>query len=83
MTGVQIVNVKSQLQKISFLINTLSSQNNVEIIGTLVESELQSIDKAIEETVAKIQDMLDKSRAADSGLKLKVNEQILDSCTDL
>lgn len=27
--------------------------------------------------------MLDKSRAADSGLKLKVNEQILDSCTDL
>lgn len=27
--------------------------------------------------------MLDKSRAADSGVKLKVNEQILDSCTDL
>lgn len=27
--------------------------------------------------------MLDKSRAADSGLKLKVNEQILDSCTEL
>ncbi|XP_077256164.1 huntingtin interacting protein 1 isoform X1 [Temnothorax americanus] len=84
MTGVQIANVKSQLQKISSLISTLSTtQNNVEIIGTLVESELQSMDKAIEETVAKIQDMLDKSRAADSGLKLKVNEQILDSCTDL
>lgn len=84
MTGAQIANVKSQLQKISSLINTLSStQNNVEIVGTLVESELQSMDKAIEETVAKIQDMLDKSRAADSGLKLKVNEQILDSCTDL
>ncbi|KYM84715.1 Huntingtin-interacting protein 1 [Atta colombica] len=84
MTGAQITNVKSQLQKISSLINTLSStQNNVEIVGTLVESELQSMDKAIEETVAKIQDMLDKSRAADSGLKLKVNEQILDSCTDL
>ncbi|KYQ59459.1 Huntingtin-interacting protein 1 [Trachymyrmex zeteki] len=84
MTVAQIANVKSQLQKISSLINTLSStQNNVEIIGTLVESELQSMDKAIEETVAKIQDMLDKSRAADSGVKLKVNEQILDSCTDL
>lgn len=56
MTGVQIANVKSQLQKISSLINTLSTtQNNVEIIGTLVESELQSMDKAIEETVAKIQ----------------------------
>lgn len=56
MTVVQIANVKSQLQKISSLINTLSTtQNNVEIIGTLVESELQSMDKAIEETVAKIQ----------------------------
>ncbi|GAB1867434.1 HIP1 protein [Camponotus japonicus] len=84
MTVVQIANVKSQLQKISSLINALSTtQNNVEIIGSLVENELQSMDKAIEETVARIQDMLDKSRAADSGLKLKVNEQILDSCTEL
>ncbi|KAM0734366.1 Huntingtin-interacting protein 1 [Formica fusca] len=84
MTVVQIANVKSQLQKISSLINALSTtQNNVEIIGSLVENELQSMDKAIEEAVARIQDMLDKSRAADSGLKLKVNEQILDSCTEL
>ncbi|KAL0112446.1 hypothetical protein PUN28_012048 [Cardiocondyla obscurior] len=84
MTGAQIANVINQLQKISSLISTLSTtQNNVEIVGTLVENELQSMDKAIEETVAKIQDMLDKSRAADSGVKLKVNEQILDSCTDL
>ncbi|CAL1683406.1 unnamed protein product [Lasius platythorax] len=84
MTVIQIANVKSQLRKISSLINTLSTtQNNVEIIGSLVENELQSMDKAIEEAVARIQDMLDKSRAADSGLKLKVNEQILDSCTEL
>lgn len=27
--------------------------------------------------------MLEKSRAADSGLKLEVNEKILDSCTEL
>ncbi|EFN85496.1 huntingtin-interacting protein 1 [Harpegnathos saltator] len=84
MTTVQIANVKNQLQKISSLINTLSTtQNNVEIIGSLVENELLSMDKAIEEAVMRIQDMLDKSRAADSGLKLKVNEQILDSCTEL
>jgi len=62
MTGAQIANVKSQLQKISSLISTLSTtQNNVEIIGSLVESELQSMDKAIEETVAKIQ-VLNKIR---------------------
>ncbi|XP_020287826.1 huntingtin-interacting protein 1 isoform X2 [Pseudomyrmex gracilis] len=84
MTEAQITNVKSQLQKISSLVSTLSTtQNNVEIIGNLVENELQSMDKAIEEAVARIKDMLDKSRAADSGLKLKVNEQILDSCTEL
>ncbi|XP_014488537.1 PREDICTED: huntingtin-interacting protein 1 [Dinoponera quadriceps] len=84
MTVVQIDNVKIQLQKISSLISTLSTtQNNVEIIGSLVENELLSMDKAIEEAVTRIQDMLDKSRAADSGLKLKVNEQILDSCTEL
>ncbi|KAH0954789.1 hypothetical protein HN011_008832 [Eciton burchellii] len=84
MTMIQIANVKSQLQKISSLISTLSTtQNNVEIIGSLVENELHGMDKAIEEAVARIQDMLDKSRAADSGLKLKVNEQILDSCTEL
>lgn len=29
------------------------------------------------------QDMLTKSRAADSGIKLEVNEKILDSCTTL
>lgn len=62
MTGVQIANVKNQLQKISSLISTLSTtQNNVEIIGTLVESELQSMDKAIEETVAKIQVLNNKN----------------------
>jgi len=56
MTVVQIANVKSQLQKISSLINTLSTtQNNVEIIGSLVENELHSMDKAIEEAVARIQ----------------------------
>lgn len=56
MTIVQIANVKSQLQKISSLVNTLSTtQNNVEVIGSLVENELQSMDKAIEEAVARIQ----------------------------
>lgn len=56
MTVVQIANVKSQLQKISSLVNALSTtQNNVEIIGSLVENELQSMDKAIEEAVARIQ----------------------------
>jgi len=60
-TVVQIANVKNQLQKISSLINTLSTtQNNVEIVGNLVENELQSMDKAIEEAVSRIQVFNDK-----------------------
>lgn len=55
MTVVQIANVKSQLRKISSLVGTLSTtQNNVEVIGNLVENELLSMDKAIEEAVARI-----------------------------
>ena len=30
-----------------------------------------------------LKEMLDKSRAADSGVKLEVNGKILDSCTEL
>lgn len=54
-----------------------------ETIGEMVESELTSMDKAIEEAMKKMEDLLNNSRAADSGVKLEVNEKILDSCTGL
>nr|XP_012141822.1 PREDICTED: huntingtin-interacting protein 1 isoform X2 [Megachile rotundata] len=80
----QINEVKQQFKKICELAATLSNaQGNVEVIGNLVEQELLSMDKAIEEAANRIRDMLEKSRAADSGLKLEVNEKILDSCTEL
>ncbi|XP_076177361.1 huntingtin interacting protein 1 isoform X1 [Ptiloglossa arizonensis] len=84
MTVGQINDVKQQFKKICELAATLSNaQGNVEVIGSLVETELLSMDKAIEEAANRIQDMLAKSRAADSGLKLEVNGKILDSCTEL
>lgn len=56
MTATQIANVKSQLQKISSLVSTLiTTQSNVEVIGSQVENELLTMDKAIEEAVARIQ----------------------------
>ncbi|CAL7945877.1 unnamed protein product [Xylocopa violacea] len=80
----QINEVKQQFKKVCELAATLSNtQGNVEVIGSLVETELLSMDKAIEEAAGRIQDMLEKSRAADSGLKLEVNGKILDSCTEL
>lgn len=80
----QINEVKQQFKKVCELATTLSNgQGTVEVIGDLVEMELLSMDKAIEEAANRIQDMLEKSRAADSGLKLEVNGKILDSCTEL
>lgn len=52
----QIQAVKKQLGKISNLADSLSKAlGNVEVIGDLVENELSSMDKAIEEAAARIQ----------------------------
>jgi len=59
-----------------------STQAN-ESLGDLVEDELSIMDRAIEEAAKRIQEMINESRAAHSGIKLEVNEQILDSCTSL
>lgn len=51
----QIDTVKKQLETISSLVATLTkAQKNVEMIGDLVENELLSMDKAIEEAANRI-----------------------------
>jgi huntingtin interacting protein 1 len=52
------------------------------VSGDLVESKLVSMDKAIEEAANRIE-VLSKSRVADSGIKLEVNEKILNLCTNV
>ncbi|KAI5717816.1 hypothetical protein M8J77_011734 [Diaphorina citri] len=61
----------------------IKSGENPEVIGDLVENELAMMDKAIEEAATRIEEMLTQSRRADTGVKLEVNEKILDSCTTL
>ncbi|CAN7938158.1 unnamed protein product, partial [Ixodes hexagonus] len=56
---------------------------DVRKLGDMVEEELTQMDKAIEEAAKRIQDMLDKSREGDSGIKLEVNSKILDACTGI
>ncbi len=53
------------------------------ILGDLVDEELASTAQAIEAANQRIQEMLDKSREDDTGVKLEVNERLLDSCTNL
>ena len=52
-------------------------------LGNLVDEEMAATSQAIEAATLRIQEMLQKSREDDTGVKLEVNERILDSCTDL
>lgn len=52
----QINEVKQHFKKVCEIAITLSTiQGNVEVIGSLVETELLSMDKAIEEAANRIQ----------------------------
>uniref|UniRef100_A0A182Q8N4 I/LWEQ domain-containing protein n=1 Tax=Anopheles farauti TaxID=69004 RepID=A0A182Q8N4_9DIPT len=80
----RIAALKTQLEDVTTMIVDLGKQTDgTENLGDMVESELSSMDKAIEEAASRIQEMLSKSRASDSGIKLEVNEKILDACTSL
>lgn len=52
-------------------------------IADLVDEELASTAQAVEAAALRIQQMLLKSREDDTGVKLEVNERLLDSCTGL
>ncbi|NXC41749.1 HIP1 protein, partial [Penelope pileata] len=54
-----------------------------EELGDLVDKEMAATSTAIEMAAARIEEMLSKARAGDTGVKLEVNEKILGSCTGL
>ncbi|VDN27325.1 unnamed protein product [Gongylonema pulchrum] len=60
-----------------------SSDITAEAIGAELEQEMKRMDAAIQRAVEMIEEMQKKSRATDSGIRLEVNEKILDSCNQL
>uniref|UniRef100_A0A8C6H1N2 Huntingtin-interacting protein 1 n=1 Tax=Mus spicilegus TaxID=10103 RepID=A0A8C6H1N2_MUSSI len=54
-----------------------------EELGDLVDKEMAATSAAIEAATTRIEEILSKSRAGDTGVKLEVNERILGSCTSL
>ncbi|XP_004843963.1 huntingtin-interacting protein 1-related protein isoform X2 [Heterocephalus glaber] len=54
-----------------------------EELGAMVDKEMAATSAAIEDAVRRIEDMMNQARHASSGLKLEVNERILNSCTEL
>ena len=49
----------------------------------VLDKELQAMEQAIEEAAKKMEEILSKSRANHTGVKLEVNEKLIDSCTAL
>uniref|UniRef100_A0A1L8E5S1 Putative actin-binding protein n=1 Tax=Nyssomyia neivai TaxID=330878 RepID=A0A1L8E5S1_9DIPT len=83
-TGNVLNATKTHLQAIAERVGALSKKlDPTENIGDMFEEELLGMDKAIEEAAKRIEEMLSESRASDSGVKLEVNEKILDACTSL
>ncbi|XP_067557122.1 huntingtin-interacting protein 1-related protein isoform X4 [Pseudorca crassidens] len=54
-----------------------------EELGAVVDKEMAATSAAIEDAVRRIEDVMNQARHASSGVKLEVNERILNSCTDL
>lgn len=78
--------VQSKINEVAELIEQLTRAlkgDSVDMLEDLVESELIGMEKAIEEAAKRIEEMLNESRKSHSGIKLEVNEKILDSCTSL
>nr|XP_054749520.1 huntingtin-interacting protein 1-like isoform X1 [Lytechinus pictus] len=78
-------NLRDKLRDISHLTQELISEetSKTEEIGDLVETEMQSTSDLVDQAAIRIEEMLKRSREADTGVKLEVNERILDSCTQL
>lgn len=80
----KIIILKEKLNGLTSMVHDLSKKSDDSgQLGDLVEFELATMDKAIEEAASKIIELLSTSRASDSGIKLEVNERILDACTHL
>ncbi|XP_077571854.1 huntingtin interacting protein 1 related b isoform X2 [Stigmatopora nigra] len=54
-----------------------------EELGDLVDKEMAATSAAIEEAVRRINEVMNQARKDTSGIKLEVNERILNCCTDL
>ncbi|XP_075424399.1 huntingtin-interacting protein 1-related protein isoform X2 [Ascaphus truei] len=54
-----------------------------EELGDMVDKEMAATSSAIEDAVRRIEEMMNQARKDTSGVKLEVNERILNSCTDL
>lgn len=77
-------NIHDKLQEIKKLLLTMNNSFTENLnIGDLLQQELRDMDNMIEEAAQKMLEIQQNSKSKDEGLKLEVNEKILESCTNL
>uniref|UniRef100_A0A914XKE5 Huntingtin interacting protein 1 n=1 Tax=Plectus sambesii TaxID=2011161 RepID=A0A914XKE5_9BILA len=52
-------------------------------LGSQIDIEMKRMDAAIQAAASKIQEIMSKTREKDTGIRLEVNERIMDSCNAL
>ena len=78
--------VGEKLDKITHILGQLLPKVhdiNKEELGDMIDQEMHNTSEAIEAAVAKLQALITNTREKDTGMKLEVNDKILDSCTEL
>ncbi|KAK3598340.1 hypothetical protein CHS0354_026598 [Potamilus streckersoni] len=72
-----------ELMRLSEALVPKADDIKAEDMGDMVDNEMQSTTRAIEQAAARIEEMLHRTREDNTGIQLEVNERILDACTDL
>ncbi|XP_021962391.1 huntingtin-interacting protein 1 isoform X2 [Folsomia candida] len=76
--------IRDKLQKLLSTASSLGSSLTPEAdAAEALENELLAMERAIEEASKKMEEMLKNSRESHTGVKLEVNEKLIDSCTTL
>ncbi|KAK0420899.1 hypothetical protein QR680_014953 [Steinernema hermaphroditum] len=81
-----ISELKSKLTELERLFDALPTSSgdiDVEAVGSQLEEEMKRMDAAIQSAVAAIEAIQKKARESHSGVRLEVNEKILDACNAL
>lgn len=79
--------MRDALKELDIFAETLShglkSDADQSNLGEELENELGDMERAIEEAAARIAQLWDSSKQNHTGIKLEVNDKVLDSCTGL
>lgn len=88
----ELIRAKADIEKQLNLLKSASAEaqrekeresNECKDIGDHLKAELSEMEKVINDAAWRIEQLAACSKKTDTGIKLEVNEKILDSCTDL